>query len=194
VEGDATEVQARYVAALSPGDLISELARTLGAVPRGSLAGAVPVLQRELAYPYTAGQAFVRALRARGGQPLVDRAFRHPPRTTAAVLDPSRYLAGDPPARVLSLPGRSYTLATTFGAEDLVALTGQEGLARGWLGGRLGVGSQGVDLRLATRVAASVAAALEHALPASSLVAFRGQLVCVRIARKNASVHGLSCR
>ena len=36
VEGDATEVQTRYVATLSPGDLVKELARTLGAVPAGS--------------------------------------------------------------------------------------------------------------------------------------------------------------
>jgi hypothetical protein len=194
VEGDATEVQARYVATLSPGDLISELARTLGAVPKGSFAGAVPFLQRELIYPYTAGQQFVRALRARGGQRLVDRAFRHPPRTTAAVLDPSRYLAGDPPPRAVSLPTGSYGFATTFGAEDLVALTGRQELARSWLGGRLGVGRYGLDLRLATRGAASVAAALEHALPASAAVAFRGQLVCVHIARNKASVQGLSCR
>ena len=92
-------------------------------------------LQHELVYPYTAGQAFVRALRARGGQRLVDRAFRNPPRTTAAVLDPARYLAGDPPPQAVRLPGARYRLATTFGAEDLVALTGQEGLARSWLGG-----------------------------------------------------------
>jgi hypothetical protein len=194
VEGDATEVQSRYVATLSPGDLISELARTLGALPRGSSADGVPFLQRELVYPYTAGEEFVRALRARGGQRLVDRAFRHPPRTTAAVLDPSRYLTGDPPPRPLSLPGGSYRLTTTFGAEDLVALTGEDELAHGWLGGRLGVGRHGLDLRLATRGAASVAAALKRALPASAAVAVRGQLVCVRIARTEASVQAVSCR
>ena len=95
VEGDATEVQSRYVATLSPGDLVGELGRTLGAMPQGAPpAGIAPFLERQLLFPYTAGEGFVRALRARGGQPLLDRAFRHPPRTTAAVLDPDALSGG----------------------------------------------------------------------------------------------------
>ncbi len=194
VEGDATEVQTRYVATLSPGDLVKELARTLGSVPRGESKAVPPYLQRQLLYPYTAGEAFVRALRARGGQRLLDRAFRNPPRTSAAVLDPARYLAGDPPPRRVPLPAGSYRFSTTFGAEDVAALTGRAPLARGWLGGRLGVGPRGLDLRLATRRAPSVAAALERVLPRTAAVRFHGQLVCVRILRKNASAEGLSCR
>jgi hypothetical protein len=194
IEGDATEVQSRYVAGLSPLELVSELARTLGSIPSGDSVRGVPYLERELIYPYTAGQEFVRALRERGGQRLLDRAFRHPPRSTAAVLDPARYLAGDPPPRRVALPARAFGFTTTFGAEDLVALTGREELARGWLGGRLGVGPGGLDLRLATRGARSVAAALERVLPPSAAVAFRGQLVCVRIPREKASAQGLSCR
>ncbi|HET6173828.1 MAG TPA: hypothetical protein VFD90_14540 [Gaiellales bacterium] len=194
IEGDATEVQSRYVATLSAGDLVSELARTLGSMPSDSKVAKVPYLQGELTYPYTAGLEFVRAVRARGGQRLLDRAFRHPPRTTAAVLDPARYLAGDPPARPVALPPGTYDLATTFGAEDLVALTGEDGQARSWLGGRLGVGPQGLQLRLAARRAASVAAALRHVLPASAAIAFRGQLVCVRIVPTKASGQPLSCR
>ena len=193
IEGDATEVQSRYIATLSPGELIGEFARTLRALP-SETGGTVPFLQRRLVFPYTAGQEFVRALRARGGQRLLDRAFRHPPRTTAAVLDPARYLAGDPPARPVRLPGPGYRFATTFGAEDLAALTGEEKLARGWLGGRMGVRAQGLDLRIATRAAASVAAALKSALPASAAIVRRGRLVCVRIARTKASVQGLTCR
>jgi hypothetical protein len=193
-EGDATDVQSRYVTGLSPGELVSELARTLGSLPSDPSRRSAPFLERELLYPYTAGRDFVRALRTRGGQRLLDRAFRHPPRTTAAVLDPSRYLAGDPPARAVSLPAGRYDLVTTFGAEDLIALTGQDGLARSWLGGRLGVRPSGLVLRLATRRAASVAAALERALPATAAVAFRGQIVCVRVLRTKASVPRVSCR
>ena len=154
----------------------------------------MPYLQRELVYPYNAGQEFVKALREQGGQRLLDRAFRHPPRTTAAVLDPSRYLAGDPPAAKVELPAEKYALETTFGAEDLIALTGRDGLARSWLGGRIGVGPRGLELRLATRRAASVAAALEDVMPAAAAVGFRGQLVCVRIMRTKASGHAFSCR
>ena len=99
IEGDATEVQSRYVSGLSPGELVSELARTLGRSLRPvRTLGAVS--RTRAALPLHGGPDFVRALRTRGGQRLLDRAFRHPPRTTAAVLDPSRYLAGDPP------PGR----------------------------------------------------------------------------------------
>jgi hypothetical protein len=194
VEGDATEVQSRYVATLSAGDLVSELARTLKSAPTSGSEATPPYLQRQLLYPYTAGQAFVRALRARGGQRLLDRAFRRPPRTSAAVLDPARYLAGDPPARRVALPAAAYRFTTTFGAEDLAALTGKASQARGWLGGRFGVGPRGLELRLATRRAPAVAADLRRVLPRSSAIAFHGQLVCVRILRKSATAGGLSCR
>ncbi|MDX6600442.1 MAG: hypothetical protein QOE87_4329 [Gaiellales bacterium] len=194
VEGDATDVQSRYVASLSPLDLVGELGRTLGALPGGASAKTAPFLERQLLFPYTAGLRFVRALRARGGQRLLDRAFRNPPRTTAAVLDPARYLAGDPPPQAVRLPAGSYRFATSFGAEDLVALTGEGSLGRFWLGGRMGVGRRGLDMRLATRGAASVAAALRRALPASAAIVFHGRLVCVRIALDKASVRGVSCR
>jgi hypothetical protein len=194
VEGDATEVQSRYIAALSPLDLIGELGRTLRAVPGAGSDAPAAFLERQLIFPYTAGQEFVRALRARGGQRLLDRAFRNPPRTTAAVLDPARYLAGDPPARAVRLPAGSYRFATSFGAEDLVALTGNRSLARAWLGGRMGVGRRGLELRLAVRRAGAVAAALRRTLPASAAVGFHGRIVCVRIVRNKASVPGTSCR
>ena len=120
---------------LSAGDLVGELARTLGAVPAGSAAGTPPYLERQLLFPYTAGEAFVRALRAHGGQRLLDRAFAHPPRTSAAVLDPARWIAGDPPPQAVPLPAGTFTFTSTFGAEDVAALTG-EGRARARLAGR----------------------------------------------------------
>ena len=190
IEGDATEVQSRYVATLSPLDLLSELGRTLGSIPKGESAGEVPYVQRELIYPYTAGQKFVRALRARGGQRLLDRAFRNPPRTTAAVLDPARYLAGDPPPQPVALPAGTFSFTTTFGAEDLVALTGRERLARSWLGGRVGVGPRGLDLRLATR-----GAALGRRGPRAGAAARRGDRLPrpVRV-RANPAQQGFSTR
>ena len=103
----------------------------------------------------------MRVLREQGGQRLLDRAFRHPPRTTAAVLDPVALPGGRSSRRGRSpCPPATYDLETTFGAEDVTALTGKDGLARGWLGGRLGVGPLGLELRVATRRAAAVAAAL----------------------------------
>jgi hypothetical protein len=194
VEGDATDVQVRYVASLSAGDLVGELARSLGAVPAAASSGTPPYLERELLFPYLAGEAFVRALRAHGGQRLLDRAFAHPPRTSAAVLDPARWIAGDAPPQAVPLPAGAFTFTSTFGAEDVAALTGEDALARGWLGGRLGLSRQGLDLRLASRGAARVAAALRRVLPRAATIAFHGRLVCVRIARTSASGRALSCR
>jgi hypothetical protein len=194
VEGDATDVQSRYVATLSAGDLVGELARTLGAVPNGATAETPRYLERELLFSYTAGQSFVRALRARGGRRLLDRAFAHPPRTSAAVLDPARFIAGDPPPRAVPLPAGTFTFTSTFGAEDVAALTGQDALAKGWLGGRLGLSRRGLDLRLATRAATDVAAALRRVLPRAAQIAVNGRLVCVQIVRRSASVQALRCR
>lgn len=48
----------------------------------------------EKIFHYGAGLRFVRALRDAGGWAQVDAAFRTPPRTTAEILHPDRYLAG----------------------------------------------------------------------------------------------------
>jgi hypothetical protein len=76
----------------------------------------------------------------------------------------------------------------------LLLAIGQDELARSWLGGRLGIGPLGLELRLATRDAAPLAAALGRVLPARARIAFHGQIVCVRIGRTNAYVQPLSCR
>ena len=173
---------------------MGELARTLGAMPSRATTGTPPYLERRLLFPYTAGEAFVRALRARGGHRLLDRAFAHPPRTSAAVLDPARFLAGDPPARAVALPGGAFTFTTTFGAEDVAALTGRNEL--GERGSAAASASRGGASTCASRRAAPrrVAAALARVLPPAARVAFHGRLVCVRIARASASVQRLSCR
>lgn len=51
----------------------------------------------EKIFHYGAGLRFVRALRDAGGWALVDAAFREPPRWTASILHPDRYLAGVEP-------------------------------------------------------------------------------------------------
>ena len=110
------------------------------------------------------------------------------------MLDPERYIAGDPAPQAVPLPAGAFTFTSTFGAEDVVALTGRDALAKGWLGGRLGLSRRGLDLRLATRAAAGLAAALRRVLPHAAQIAFNGRLVCVRIARSSASVQALTCR
>jgi hypothetical protein len=188
-EGDAVNVQDRYLVRAGLVAQVEEGLRALGELSgRGGGTGTPPYLERRLLFPYLAGEPFVAALRARGGEPLVNRAFRHPPRTTAAILTPGRYLAGDPPGVAVSLPGPSpgehRTLRTTFGAGDLDALTGQVPVARLWLGGALAVdrgpGHRALWLRLAAHAPRRLAAALRKLLPARDAVSVAGRTVTVR--------------
>jgi hypothetical protein len=180
VEGDATDVQQRY---LLQAGVLGALGEGLAALQQLRAAGDVslpPFLEREQTFPYLAGAAFVGALRARGGDALVGRALRTPPRTTAAILDPARYLGGDPPAVRVAVPsvprGGRRLVDTTFGAEDLLALTGDKSLAARWRGGRLVVdrlrnGATRARVVLAVRgTRVDVVIALAKALPASAHV------------------------
>jgi hypothetical protein len=192
-EGDAVDVQERY---LMRAGLVAQVEEGIGALDQlvgaGAGTGIPPYLERRLLFPYAAGQPFVAALRTRGGERLVNRAFRHPPRTTAAILSPARYLAGDPPAVAVGLPvpgpGERRTLRTTFGAGDLDALTGQIPVARLWLGGALAVdrspGHRGLWLRVAARAPRRVAAALRKVLPARDSVSVAGRLVTVHAVQR----------
>jgi hypothetical protein len=186
VEGDATDVQSRF---LTGQGLLAALSEGLAAL--GALPGAPqlpPFLAREQDFPYVAGQAFVEALRAGGGEAAVDRAFRHPPRTTAAVLDPARFVAGDPAAAAVAVPappaGYRRAIDTTFGAEDLVALTGDSSLASVWRGGRIVLDRGPRDeltLVLTTSAPRLVAAGLRRALPASAAIRTSHSQVTVSI-------------
>ena len=166
VEGDATEVQSRYIAALSPVDLIGELGRTLARGAREPADGTGAVPRAPAGLPLHRGTG-VRARPACARRAAPARPRLPPPSADDRRGARSGALSGRGSAAPgVRLPAGSYRFATSFGAEDLVALTGKRSLARSWLGGRMGVGRGGLDLRLATRGAASVAAALRRALPA----------------------------
>ena len=91
-EGDATRVEDAYVAAMSPEDRASvEQAQST------VLDGATVEQQTAYyfdAFPYLDGPTFVTELAEQGGEAAVDAAFANPPRSTAEILVPSRYLAG----------------------------------------------------------------------------------------------------
>jgi hypothetical protein len=57
-------------------------------------------VRENLVFPYRAGFRFVAALRHRQTWPAVDAAFRRPPKSTAQIMHPERYLDGDAPATV----------------------------------------------------------------------------------------------
>lgn len=175
-EGDALETQTRFIA---QSGLRGALGEVFGAIGQGGASGSSlpPYFQRALVQPYLAGQAFVTELRRRGGQKLVDRAFRNPPRTTAAVLDPARYLSGDPAPVAIKLapppPGWKRLISTTYGAADLSDLTASSEAATQWLGGRLLLEAKGTRRRLKliliVRDAGPVIAPLNAAVPRAAI-------------------------
>jgi hypothetical protein len=187
VEGDATDVQMRYLSQAGMAAALLESLTALGELAQTPSSQAPPFMNRELEFPYIAGQRFVQALREAGGEARVNRAFHHPPRTTAAIIDPKRYLHGDPPPAKLKVPkpadGVERELETTFGAEDLYALTGSNDLAATWRAGVLVVDRAGGEGRLWLGLRSSrpgaVVRALRAVLPRSDHVAHVGDRVIV---------------
>ncbi len=186
VEGDATEVMVRFVAEQGVAGLLGELGGALSQVqgiPARDLR-LPPYLERSLEFPYIRGKAFVEALREEGGQDLVDRAFTDPPATTLAILDPGRYIDGRDRAVPVRMPppaGSRRVFDATFGAADLLALTGDMDVTLGWRGGRIVVdrtGSHGrLELRVVSRDPAATAEALRDVLAGGSSVRVTGRTV-----------------
>lgn len=150
VEGDATVLMQQWALAnLSLFDLAA-----LGTTPidTAQLDAAPWVLQAQLLYPYEAGLEFVCQLYVDGGWAAVDAAYDDLPTTSAQVLFPERYLAGEGAVDVAgvttSASGWEEVRATTWGAADLLWLIEAPGndLAQGpsdarervadWAGGR----------------------------------------------------------
>ncbi|MDQ6836047.1 MAG: hypothetical protein M3016_07650, partial [Actinomycetota bacterium] len=102
VEGDATRVQQDYEAHqawyLRLFGRQMERHDSLRSLPaRG---GAPAYVLEERGFPYDAGANFTRAIVVAGGQARLDAAFTTPPRSTAEVLHPDRFLAGKGPVSV----------------------------------------------------------------------------------------------
>ncbi|MGH9039977.1 MAG: hypothetical protein ACRDZ3_07090 [Acidimicrobiia bacterium] len=120
VDGDATRVQNRYVAALSQDDraqVTSERQRISRQVPTNIN----PAVMVRFLYTITNGPALVAALIEAGGRGRLDAAFAAPPTASEQVMHPDRYLAGDAP--------RPVTDPTPDGALQSRGTLGQVGLA-----------------------------------------------------------------
>jgi hypothetical protein len=115
VEGDASRVQAAYVATLPPADRAAVQTRRQ---PRARSYG-----ELELTFPTTVGHDFAQALADHGGNAAVDGAFARPPVSTAQVIDPRDFLAGVEPVGVRPPPGEGRRVdAGTLGQFGLAAL------------------------------------------------------------------------
>ena len=157
VEGTATLVMERYAArwpSRAPlGDALAGLTQVTSATPLPQYT------MRELIFPYLQGEQFAQALRDAdgGGWALVDVAERaRPPRTTAEILQPQRWLRAQQPVAVsvVSAPPRAAgwraLAGSTLGEEDLAALLAPQsgalaarGLTGGWRGGRYALWRRG---------------------------------------------------
>lgn len=124
VEGDATLTMVQLErTALTPQDRATLRDELAARAEEGVLDGRPHYLMDELRWPYREGLHFVCALFAEDGWQAVDRAYDHPPTTSAEVLFPRRYLTGVQPASPpeLGTPGADWQQErrAAFGAAEL---------------------------------------------------------------------------
>lgn len=162
VEGGATLLMQRFaVDALDMGDQLAMATDPSVGASQRQIGEYPDFLQRELVFPYTEGLGFTCQVHADGGWDAVDAAYEAPPTTTAQVLWPERYAAGEDAVEVADLgaPRGSWSpqRATTLGAAELLwlyaapgddegaALDDPRGRAAAWAGGEFAVWTDGDD-------------------------------------------------
>jgi hypothetical protein len=140
-EGDGIRVSDQWLATLPPPEQAAR-DRAVQDAHVGVDLTRLPAAVRELdAFPAEAGPAFAAALTAGGNDPLA-AAFAEPPRFTASILHPDRYLAKAPlvPVPPPSVNGRVQSggvfgeLMTTATLADTLASDGAAKAAAGWAG------------------------------------------------------------
>ena len=141
IEGDATLTMTRFqLGATNPLDLLGSLGSGELQEQAEALENAPEYFARQLMFPYTEGLSFVCALESEGGWTAVDGAYANPPTTTAQVLFPERYSAGEAAvdASDPQSPGAGWeeVRRMTFGAADLMFLIDRDA-AEQWAGGEI---------------------------------------------------------
>ena len=127
-EGDAMAVMAAVAARHAHRSVKAALAttaaalRTLDTVQLLRLSGhsqslldAPAVVREELTLPYLAGLSLVAEVFRRGGWPLVDKLFAHPPASSHQVLHPEAYFAGEWPRQIAPPPAPKGTRLVATG-------------------------------------------------------------------------------
>ena len=161
-EGDATLTMQRYALDAIP---LSEQLSMLGdpslAAAEDALEDTPHFLARQLVFPYIAGLEFDCALFTRGGWRAVNGAYKDPPTTSAQVMFPDRYRAGEGAIDVRDPagPGSRWThdMESTFGAAHLQwlfeapgdneerSLDDPEAAAASWAGGETHLFTRGAS-------------------------------------------------
>jgi hypothetical protein len=151
VEGDATLTMSLYLIEDDFLGATAILGTDLGG--REGFTRLPHYLQRGMIFPYVEGLGFVCGLYQNGGWAAVDDAYADAPTTTAQILFPERYAAGedaiDPQNSHSPGPGWTRSDVQAFGAADLLflfeapgdktakALTDPLARARAWAGGEV---------------------------------------------------------
>jgi hypothetical protein len=121
VEGDAVRVEDAYIDQLSEDDTNAywdEAGRQSDEADT-DLSGVPAVFQTLFEAPYALGEPYTSLLVSSGGQEALDRAFRRPPASELALLDPAAGLRGEKPRKVAQPklgPGEKKTEVTDLGA------------------------------------------------------------------------------
>ncbi|MDQ3962830.1 MAG: hypothetical protein M3277_02805 [Actinomycetota bacterium] len=93
IEGDATLVMTNYLTFALTAEARQEFQQA--ATHRSDTSGSLPnFLAKSTAFPYAEGSLFVCYLWNRGGHAALDAAYEDPPRTTAEIVFPQRFIDG----------------------------------------------------------------------------------------------------
>ncbi len=165
VEGDATLVMQQYSSMLAFDEQFELLDPEAIAASEAGLSGFPPYLEQELLFPYEEGLSFVCDLYAEGGWDAVNQVYEEPPTSTAQVLFPERFAAGeepvDPPDPKSVGKGWKLNARLQLGAANLLWLFSAPGgdasralddplaAVAGWGGGELSLWSRGEETAVA---------------------------------------------
>jgi hypothetical protein len=162
VEGGATLAMQQFAGrSLGPMEQLGMGLDPSAAAAQAQLQQFPVYLQRDLIFPYEEGLAFACGIHAAGGWPAVDATYVDLPTTSAQILWPERYAAGEAAAapRPFGGPPAGFreARATTVGAADLLwlfeapgddtaaTLDDPRGRAAAWAGGTVRLLTRGQD-------------------------------------------------
>jgi hypothetical protein len=103
VEGAATRIKNRFIAALPEADrkaVQAEQQRVAGQLPKDLPAYVIV----QYAFPFGSGPRFADALMNGGGAAKLNGAFQNPPTTSEQIVHPEKYLAGEGPRSLADPP------------------------------------------------------------------------------------------
>jgi hypothetical protein len=138
IEGDATIAGLE----MTYGELDVDTDKLKSAFLLSNAASAVgastpPILLSTLVSPYTDGSAFVQALKAAGGWPAVDGAFKRLPRSTEQVLHHDKYVSDEAPLAVPELTLAALGAGYAIGLDDNNGELGLKLMLEQWTAARV---------------------------------------------------------